>query len=93
MITGIIRDRRLDFDVPAEWPDGTRVEIFALDESAENERSPEQIQATLAAMDAIKPSDISDAEHAKWDAERREQKDREKAVFFNRAEQLRRYWE
>jgi hypothetical protein len=93
MITGIIRDRRLEFEVPADWPDGTRVGIHALDKNSDDERTPEQIQAMLAAMDTIEPSDVSDAEHAAWDAERRERKLREKVMFFEHAEQLRRHWE
>jgi hypothetical protein len=33
-IKAIIKGRRLELDVPADWPDGTEVEILPLDKDA-----------------------------------------------------------
>jgi hypothetical protein len=95
-IKATIQDRRLELDAPSDWPDGTQVEIHALENGSAREAdtlSPEEIAATLAAMDAIEPFEMTEAERAAWDVERQARKDREKAAFFERADQLRRLWE
>lgn len=51
------------------------------------------IAATLAAMDRIEPLEMTDAEHAAWEAERQARKQREKAAFAEHAEVLRRMWQ
>jgi hypothetical protein len=88
-IRGIVAGGRLEVEVPADWPDGTEVQIQPIDE----EMSPEEIARTLAAMDQSEPLEMTAAEQADWEAERQARKEREKAHFFERAEELRRMWE
>ena len=94
-IKATIRARRLEVDVPADWPDGTEVEIHPLAQpnDAADTLSPEEIAKTLAAMDQIVPFDMTEAEQTAWSAERAAQKEGEKARFVKHAEELRRAWE
>ena len=94
-IKATVRGRRLDVEVPSDWPDGTEVEIHPLAAEANGVggMSPDEITATLAAMDKMEPLHFSDAERAAWEAERQARKDREKADFAEHAEGLRRMWE
>jgi hypothetical protein len=95
-IKAIIKDRRVEIDVPPDWPDGTEVEIHPLHERAganADTLSPAQIAETLAAMDRVEPFAMTDTEEAAWQAERQARKQREKAAFVEHAEELRRMWE
>jgi hypothetical protein len=92
-IKATVKDRRLELDVPADWPDGTEVEIQPLDHEANDAMSPEEIAKILAAMDQVEPFDMTDAELANWEANLRARKDREKADFAAHADELRRMWE
>jgi len=94
-IKATISGRRLELDVPADWPDGTEVEIHPLqsgEQGDDDKLSVEEIARTLAAMDQIEPFEMTDSERAAWEAERRSRKERDKAEFFERAEKLRRMW-
>jgi hypothetical protein len=96
VIKARIQGRRLELDVPADWPDGTEVEIQPLGEmpdSKQGKLSPEEIAATLAAMDRIEPFEMSEAEFAEWEAERRRRKELDKARFAEEAERMRKEWE
>src|SRR2546426_1060992 len=91
-----IRGRRLELDAPAEWPDGTEVEIFPLQRGGckdADAMSPEEIASTLATMDQVRSFDMTDTERAAWEAERNARKERDKAQFADHAEALRRAWE
>jgi hypothetical protein len=91
-----IKGRRLELDIPADWPDGTEVEIHPLEQGPDNDAdvmSPEEIATTLAAMAKVEPFDWSDAERAAWEAERQARKNVEKSQFVEHAEELRRIWE
>ena len=89
-----VKGRRLELDVPADWPDGTEVEIHRLEANGEPDVvSPDEIAKTLAAMDRVEPLDLSDAEEAAWQAELQASKERDKAEFAEHAEKLRRMWE
>lgn len=91
-----VKDRRLEVDAPADWPDGTEVEIHPLSKIKNGDAdlmSPEEIARTLAAMDLVEPFEMSEAEEAAWEAERLARKQREKAQFVEHAEELRRAWE
>jgi hypothetical protein len=55
--------------------------------------SPEEIQQVLAAMDQMEPLQMTDAELAAWEADRRARREAEKARFFEHAEKLRGMWE
>jgi hypothetical protein len=39
-LKAIVKDRRLELDAPADWPDGTEVEIHALKNGASAEAIP-----------------------------------------------------
>jgi hypothetical protein len=91
-----IKGRRLELDVPADWPDDTEVEIHPLGQitnADEDAMSPEEIAKTLAAMDQVEPFELTDAERVAWEAERKARKERDKAEFAEQAEKLRRIWE
>ena len=95
-IKATIKGGRLEVDAPADWPDGTEVEIHPLEHSGtigSEIMSPEEINKTLAAIDLMEPFDVSADEQASWDADRKARKEREKAEFAEHAEKLRRAWE
>src|SRR5262245_23968827 len=95
-IRATIKGRRLEIEAPADWPDGTEVEIQPLERDANGEQgemSPDDIARTLAAMDQVEPLDMTDPERAAWEAERQARKERDKAQFAARADQLRRGWQ
>ena len=82
--------------MPADWPDGTEVEIHPLGERMRHECdtiSAEEIARTLAGMDQIQPFDMTDAERVAWETDRQARKEREKSDFTGHAEKLRRMWE
>jgi hypothetical protein len=95
-IKATVKARRLELDVPADWPDGIEVEIHPLGQGIDGNvegMSPEEIAKTLAAMDQLESFDMTDAEQAAWEAHRKNRKEREKAQFAEHAEKLRRMWE
>src|ERR1700730_6821423 len=95
-IKATVQARRLELDVPADWPDGIEVEIHPLEHGTKGNvdpMSPEEIAKTLAAMDQVESCDMTDVEQAAWEAERKTRKEREKAQFAEHAEKLRRMWE
>jgi len=54
----VVQGRRVEVDVPPDWPDGAEVEIHPVEQGrngAEAPMSPEEIARTLAAMDQITP--------------------------------------
>ncbi|WP_165228376.1 hypothetical protein [Aquisphaera insulae] len=100
VIRGVIRSGRIHVDAPIDLPEGSVVMITGpivdlprrlLDE--DRELMPDEIAAALAAMDAIEPLEMTDAELAAWEAERRSRREREKARFASHAEELRGAWE
>ena len=73
MIKATIKGGRLEVDVPADWPDGTVVEVYAIEQGITRDvdvMSPEEIAQTLSAMDQMEPLEITDAERTEWEAER-----------------------
>jgi hypothetical protein len=95
-IKAIVKGRRLELDVPANWPDGIEVEIHLVGQESigdEGTMSPEEIARTLAAMDQVVPFEMTDAERIAWETERHARKEWEKTQFAERAEKLRRMWE
>jgi hypothetical protein len=100
VVKGVVRAGRVEVKEPINLPDGTEVTITgsARDTShgqAKDEQlpTPEEIVATLVAMDAIEPLQFSDDERAAWEAERQARKAWEKAHFEDHADALRRLWE
>jgi len=97
-MTGIkatVTGRRLELDVPADWPDGTEVEIHPLVKVAAGDDAmlPEEIATLLAAMDQMEPLDLTDAERTAWESQRQARKEWEKSQFAQHAAKLRRMWE
>jgi hypothetical protein len=99
-IKAIIKDRRLEFDVPADWPDGTEVVVKPLRteetlgiREEDWPETPEASAAWLKWYDSLEPLIFTDDERAAWEAARQERKVFEKAAFDQRAEKLRRVWE
>jgi hypothetical protein len=73
-IKATVQHRRLELDVPPDWPDGTEVVIHPLQPYSNGDAaplSPEEIARTLAAMDEIEPLDMTDAELAAREADLR----------------------
>ena len=96
MIRATVKGGRLEVDVPADWPDGTEVGVYALKPGIQDDAemmSAEEIAQTLAAMDQVEPLEITPTERAAWEAEREGRTRREKARFAEHAESLRRMWE
>jgi hypothetical protein len=94
-IRATITDGRLEVNVPADWPDGTEVEIHALGRTAEDEDMvpPEEIAKLLADMDQLEPLDLTKDELAACKAERQARKELEKAQFAQHAGKLQGMWE
>lgn len=94
IIKATITGGRLELDVPAEWPDGTEVEIRPTWNGAtDDDMPPEEIARVIAAMDQIEPLDLTDSEREAREAERKNRKDWEKAQFAKNAAKLREMWE
>jgi hypothetical protein len=100
-IHGTFRDGQIVFDDPPQLPEGTRVEVLPL-EAARPSRgmreedwptTPAGIADLVAHMDQVEPGWLSPEDDAAWRAALREQKDLDKARFFDEAENLRRMWE
>jgi hypothetical protein len=96
-ITGVIRKGQVIMTQRANLPDETEVEIIliGLAGSADDEgtMSPDKIARTLAAMNEIEPSEMSDEERAAIAANRRAHWECEKARFDEHADRLRSLWE
>jgi hypothetical protein len=96
MIKATVKDGRLEVEVPADWPDGTEVEVSPLATGIQDDSgmmSGEEIARTVAAMDLVEPMEITATERAAWEAERAGRIGCEKARFAEQAESLRRIWE
>jgi len=93
-IRATVRGRRLEVNVPPDWPDGAEVEIHPVQDSRDGAAmSPEEIAATLAAMEQITPLEMTETERAAWEAERRARREREKSEFAKHIGKLRSDWE
>jgi hypothetical protein len=95
-IKAIVRGGRLEVDVPAEWVEGTEVEIHPVGRESRAEDGalpPEEIARILAAMDRMIPFELTPEEEAEIEAQRQKQKEWEKAHFAEHAEKLRKMWE
>jgi hypothetical protein len=100
LVKGIVRNGRVEVEEPINLPDGSEVTItgyangkFAGLPDNGDAMTPEEIAATLEAMDKIEPFDLTDEERAAWETERQAHKEWEKAHFVEHAEKLRRMWE
>jgi hypothetical protein len=96
MIKATVKGGRLEVEVPADWPDGTEVEVCPLATGIQDDAgmmSGEEIARTIAAMERAEPMEITATERAAWEAERARRTRCEKAQFAELAESLRRMWE
>ena len=98
---GAVKNGQIVLDEPAELPEGSRVEVLPIEAARPTlgmreedwPTTPEGIAALLARMDQIEPGWLSPEDDAAWRAALREQKDVEKARFFEDADALGRMWE
>jgi hypothetical protein len=94
------KNGQIILDEAVDGPEGLRLLIEP--EQPQNEAmggpdggvmSPDQIARTLAAMDQIRPLEMTNEERAAWEAERQASKQWEKDHFQEHADKLRRMWE
>ena len=101
VLQGTIKNGQIVLDVPADLPEGTRVEVLPIDapptalgmREEDWPTTPEGIAALVARMDQVEPGWLSPEDDAAWRTDLRAQKELEKARFFEDAEKLRRMWE
>lgn len=75
-IKATVKDRRLELEVPADWPDGTEVEIHPVGSEKSEEKpfdeewsnSPEAIAAWLKWYDSLEPLILTPEEEADAEA-------------------------
>lgn len=91
-IKATVRNGRIEPEGPLDLPDGTEVQI-TVPEKDDEPMSQAEIDRVLAAMDRMEPLQMTDAELAAWEADRRARKEWEKARFFEHADKLRKMWE
>lgn len=76
------RHGQIEFDSGVDWPEGTRVEILPIESVGMNEAdwptTQEGIAALLKRMDECEPLEMSDTAYATWEAERCDEKERQK---------------
>src|SRR5262245_55778839 len=95
-IKAVVRNGRIEVDEPLDLPDGTILQIPVpanTENPADDPMSHEEIEQVLTAMDRMEPLQMTDAELAAWEADRKSRREREKAHFFEHAEKLQRMWE
>ena len=101
-LNGTISHGQVILDKPADLPEGTRVEVLPVESARRSlgmreedwPTTPEGIAALVKRMDEIEPGGwLTPEEEAAWLADLREEKEKEKALFFADAEKLRRMWE
>lgn len=92
-IEGIIRNGQIITDQPITWPDGCRVIIEPADETLgireeDWPTDPEGIARLVALMDQIEPLEMTAEEVAAWEADRKANKEWQKAHFEKRSRQI-----
>ena len=74
---------------PFDWPDGTEVEVSAVERDDETPDSPEEIERWLVAFAAIPPLEMTTEEEAEWIAARKTQREFDASMASSRAEKIR----
>ncbi len=94
-LKGIIRNGQVIVIGPTDLPDGTEVEILPVGLSVDDQgqMTSDEIARTLDAMEQTEPFELTDAERAAIEADRKARKEWEKAQFDEHADRLRRIWE
>jgi hypothetical protein len=77
------RGGRIEFDSGVDWPEGTRVEVLPIQNSvgmneADWPTRAEGIAELVKRINEREPLEMTDAEFAAWEAERRSEKERQK---------------
>ena len=87
-------------DSPADWPEGTEVNVHPADvyvgigmREEDWPTTPAGIAALAARMDQVEPGWLNTEDEAAWRAALRAQRDRDKAESDQNADRLRRIWE
>ena len=85
---GTFQNGGVVLDEPANFPEGAHVRVTLADEPVDVccdgrpwPTTPEGIAAFVAEMDAIPPMDMTDAEIERWEAIRKEDREKQKALF------------
>ena len=93
-VTTRVQAGRVELAVPSDWPNGMEVEIRPVTQHGidDNQMSPEEIARVLAGMDAMVPFENSQEVFENTEKLISERKQREKAEFANRLEQLKQGW-
>jgi hypothetical protein len=101
-IKATVKDGQVVVKVPADWPEGCEVIVEPLSNDTpagggmreeDWPTTPEGIAALLKRWDELEPLEMTPEEEARWEAIRKEEKEREKARFVEDAERLRGVWE
>ena len=94
-IRATVAEGRLELNVPADWIDGTEVKIHRVAKESTNDEamSPEEIAQLLSTMDQLASLELTETEHADWEARMQTRKDWEKAGFAERVAKLKGLWE
>jgi hypothetical protein len=97
VLRGVIHNGQVVLPQPTDLPEGTEVQIVPMyfGSSVDDEQAvtAEEIARTLAAMECVKPFELTDSERAAIEADRRTHKEWEKSRFFEHADRLREIWD
>ncbi len=94
-IKAVIRNGQVEVDSPIDMPDGTEITIQLPDKHAlrstlgdDAPMTSEEITRILSLMDLVRPFEMTDAERAAWEADRRTRREVEKDLRqLHRSEQ------
>ena len=93
-IHGRVKNGKIELAAPADWPDGTVVEVRPVEEAVgltEDEwpETPEEIEAWLRWYDTVQPLILTPEDEARIAAARKAQRDFELATWDEQAEKAR----
>jgi len=93
-IHGRVKNGKIELAAPADWPDGTEVEVRPVEEAVgltEDEwpETPEEIEAWLRWYDTVQPLILTPEDEARIAAARKAQRDFELATWDEQAEKAR----
>ncbi len=100
-LQGTIHNGQIILDLPAELPEGTRVEVLPINEAVPTlgmreeqwPTTPEGITEFLARMEQVGPGWLSPEDDAAWRAAVQARKEAEKSQLLDDAEKQQRTWE
>ena len=90
-IKAIVRNGRIETDLPLGLPDGT--ELWIPIPGDDDFMSPDELASVLAAMDRLQPLEMTPEELDELEADRRARREWEKARFHEDGDELERMWE